>query len=601
MYCLSIFLLISSVLSIPLQQTSLITLRTTTPPPSGGGNVAPVQYRELILEEWSSDPVQPLQSWTLPCSLPGLSAESWTEGHLSPRYPWEDQVWLLCRNIPVNSSFSYSPAPVRYVYINEDGVMDTWAEDITFANATNTLNVIPYWDIEQSLNVFYILAGGTQANGPTSPAKPASARIRVDTGPGLPPDVQGALLSSATGITINQLRILNKTLYGVGLFAGSVGLPNPMIYQIGSEGILPTGTRNPITQIPNFPVILSVWTDPFSGIWWRTGFNRTGYVARHNNSDGSDFVYPLPPSSSAGTLGGTSWSVATARQEGTDFAVYLMNNSNIVKNTYNGLQNGLPYQPVLQAPPGWRYLSAHARNPNIPTPSATSTATATSSASASATASATSSSSASSTSSPTPTASPSTSPTSGPTSSSSPSASASSSSYPSSTPTATRNSQISSEPSPSHSPSSSPSFSNTPSTTPSNGTIPLPPDNAQTNTDELTPGEQTGIGLASVAAICVAGLLLIQFNPTLRNLWTRQFGSSSKHMKKGVSFRNPVSSSDVPITISHNPNVLVQQRLEQLKDLQKQVSLQEINQTSEKSSMDRTKKQFGPVVTGESV
>ena len=117
----------------------------------------------------------------------------------------------------------------------------------------------------------------------------------------------------------------------------------------------------------------------------------------------------------------------------------------------------------------------------------------------------------------------------------------------------------------------------------------------------MSPAEKTGIGLGSIAAVCIAGLLLIQFNPTMKNLWTRQFGSSVKGPKKGVSFRSPVST-DVPITISHNPQVLVQHRLEQLKDLQKQLSKKElVQESSSASTMDKTKKQFGPVIAGESV
>ena len=587
MYCLSIFLLVSSVLSIPLQQTSFISLRTTAPPPSGGGNQPVTIYRELVLEEWDLTQNQLLQSWNLPCTLPGLSTETWQEGHLSARYPWEDQVWLLCRNVPVNSSLNISPAPVVYSFLNEEGVLGTWAEEPLYTNGTNLLNVIPYWDQTQGFTTLYLLGGGTVG----VPAKASIPRIRVDSGQGLPPDTQGALLQSTTGVSINQLRILNNTLYGLGLFLGSTGLPNPTIFQIGSVGSLPTGTRTPTQQIPNFPLILSVWSDPFSDIWWRTGLNRTAYLARHDNNDGSDLVFPLPPSQTSGTLGGVTWRIATARKENSDFAVYLMNNTNIVKNTLNGLQSGLPYEPVLQAPPGWRYLSAHARNPNIPTPSATPTATSTASSSPSSTASSSASTTAIATPSATATSSASASATASPSATSCPTSTGSPSAYPSSSATASRNPEVS--------PDATSSI--TPSTTPSNGTVPLPPDNAQTNTNQLTPEEQTGIGLGSVAAICVAGLLLIQFNPTMKNLWTRQFGSSSKHMKKGVSFRNPISSSDVPITISHNPNVLVQHRLEQLKDLQKQVSLKEINQTSEKSSMDRTKKEFGPVTTGESV
>lgn len=595
MRLLIIATLFQIIFSIPLQLDSLITLRTVLAPKAGGGNTAPPPpYGPLILEEWNTSGL--VQSWTPSCTLPGLSTETWAEGHLSPRYPWSDQVWFLCRNVPVNSSLSTNPAPVVYSYLNEEGTLNTWVEEPLYPNGTNLINIIPYWDETQNLNVFYLLGGGTQANGPTSPAKPAQARIRVDSGPGQPPDAQGSLLLSSTGVTINQIRILNGTLYGTGLFGGSIGIPNPMIFQIGSENNLPTGTRNPSIQIPNFPLVLSVWTDFISPIWWRTGLNRTAYIARHNNSDGSDLVFALPPSPSGGTVGGVSWSIATARQEGSDFAVYLTNSSHILKNTLNGLQNGIPYQPLLQAPPGWRYLSAHARNPNIPSPSSTPTPTSTSTASSSASASSTASSSASAT----PTSSPSA--TSQPTGTSSPSASASASAYSSSTATASRNPDISASQTPTNSPSNSASFSKSPSSTPSNGTIPFPPENNQAESTAITPGEQAGIGLGSIAAICIAGLAMLHYSPTLKNLYTRQFGSSVKGPKQGgVSFRNPISP-DGPITINHNPHAMVQFRLEQLKDLQKQLSTREVNQQPTHVQTDhRTKKQFMPVISGESV
>lgn len=588
---MKIFLFLISLLhtaAAPLEQTSLLTLRSFVAPKAGGGNTPPPPpYSPLILEEWSTTTGALLQEWTAPCTLPGLSTETWTEGRLSPRYPWGDQAWFLCRNVPVNSSFSTSPAPVVYAYLTEDGTLGTWVEEPLYPNATNAVNIIPYSDEAQGLNVFYLLGGGTTANGPSSPAKAAQPRIRVDTGPGTPPDAQGALLTSMTGVTINQLRILNRTLYGTGLFGGSTGIPNPTIFQIGAEGVLPTGTRNPTTQIPNFPLVLSVWTDPFSGLWWRTGLNRTAYVALHNNADGSDQVFAVPPAASAGTLGGLSWTVLTVAQQSN--TVYLTNSSHIVKNTLNGLQNGLPYQPVVQAPAGWRYLSAHARNPQIPTPTATATATATSSSSASASASATATATSSATSSPTASASATATPTSQSTMTPTATSSPSSSSSASSTATATRD--------PAASPSNTPSQTPTPSltSTPSNGTIPGPvPNNAAAGNSPLSAGETAGISLGSVAAICVAGLLMIKFTPSLQRLYIRQFGASSKGMKKGTSFRSVVSS-DVPITISHNPQVLVQQRLEQLKDMQKMISSKQLTEeTASTPSTDRTKKEFLP-------
>lgn len=594
---LVIFTFILQIQSLPLQLNSIVTLRTVVAPRAGGGNTAPPPpYGPLILEEWGSSGL--LQSWSPPCTLPGLSTELWTEGRLSPRYPWQDQVWFLCRNVPVNSSLATNPAPVRYMVLNEEGVLNTCIEDFVYPNGTNVLNILPYNDEAQGLNAFYLLGGGTSANGPASPARPAQPRIRVASDACAPADTEGSLLAFPQGVTINQLRILEGTLYGTGIFqSASGGVPAPTIFQIGAEGVLPTGTRNPTANIAGFPLVLSSWTDPFSGLWWRTGLNRTGYVALYNNSDSTDKVFLLPPSSSAGTLGGVSWSVATARKEGSDFAVYLTNTSHIVKNTLNGLQNGLPYQPVVQAPAGWRYLSAHARNPSLPTPSATSTATASSSASSSASASSTATASATATATTTSSATSSASATARVSSTPSPSASASSSSNPSSTPTATRDPQLS----PGPTASNSPSISFTPSSTPSNGTVPVPPNNAAADTTSLSPGAQTGIGLGSIAAFCIAGLLMIKYSPAVQRLYIQKFGSSVKSAKKGVSFRSPVTA-DVPITISHNPNVLVQQRLEQLKELQKQVSVKEIQQgRSSTMNQDRTKKEFQPVISGESV
>lgn len=585
-----LFLLLSFFLesfAAPLQQTSLITLRTTTVPRGPGGNQPPPQtYGPLVLEEWGSSGL--LQSWTPSCSLAGLSTEVWTEGYLSPRYPWGDQVWFLCRSVPVNSSLSYNPAPVSYMYLSEDGFLNKCVEDFVYPNGTNVLNILPYTDTAQGINVFYLLGGGTIANGPANPPRVAQPRIRVDSGLCAPADTEGSLLGFPQGVSINQLRILDRTLYGTGLFQSSTGgLPQPTIFQIGAEGVLPTGTRNPTANIAGFPLVLSVWTDPLSSIWWRTGLNRTAYVALYNNSDSTDKVFLQPPSSSSGTLGGSSWSVVTARQEGTDFAVYLTNTSHIVKNTLNGLQNNLAYQPVVQAPSGWRYLSAHARNPNLPSPTPTSTATASSTATttSSSSASATSTSSPSATSSATPTASATPSSQSTSTATSSPSSSGSSSATP--TATSSRNPNLSPDPSPSV----------TPSTTPSNGTFPVPPNNNQASSNALSPGAQAGIGLGTIAVVSIAGLLLVKFTPALNKLYIRQFGSSLNYGKNSKPpIRTPVPK-DTQIVINHNPHILVQQRLEQLKQFQKTKFVKEDQQIPTKSpDLDRTKKQFHPVI-----
>ncbi len=601
MRLLALFLFFLEVVSLPLQQTSLISLRTTETPPSTGGNR--ILYKPLVLEEWSFS-YQLVQNWSLPCSLPDISSLTLTEGLLRSSYPFGEGIWFLCRDVPVGSNLSYTPAPVLIMNLQEDGTLLQWASDSTsYPPGTSTNLVYTWYDSIVQNQVFYTL-GGFSTGGPTGQARPAQPRLRMDTGPGTPPDVQGALANIATNVNPTGMSIMTNSLYIPALIPNGTSAPFFSIYQVGTENVLPTSVRSIVSYaVYNEPLMLSVWTFPYIDVVWYTGFNRLPYTARTNFSvtDPSQMtmVFPMPPSSSSGTLGGPTWRVNTARFEGdytsTGETIYLNNGTTIVKNNVAGLAQGLPYENILQAPPGWKFMDLHARVVLLPSPSASSTASATSTATATSSSSPSSSASATSTSTYTPTFSATPSPTSQPSSTGSPSPSASASAYPSSTATASQDPQRSPEP----------SLSSSPSSTPSNGTIPIPPPyNAQTDTNVLSPGAEAGIGLASIAALSIAGLLLIQFNPMLKNLWTQKFGQSLKTPKKGVSFRSPVTA-DVPITIEHNPHVLVQHRLEQLKDLQKQLSMREISHITESNhSLDRTKKEFGPIassISGESV
>ncbi len=585
-----------SCLAAPLQQTSLITLRTTQTQPSAGGNR--VLYKPLILEEWSSA-YQPIQNWSVPCTLPDIGSSTLTEGMLRASYPFGDGLWFLCRDVPVGSNLTYTPAPVLIMNLQENGILQQWASDTTsYPPGTSANEVYTWFDSGLGNQVFYTL-GGFSPPGSTGQARPAQPRIRMDTGPGTPPDLQGALANIATNVNPTGMSIMTNTLYIPALIPNGTSPAFFSIYQVGTENSLPTTVRSVVSYaVFNEPLMLSVWTFPYIDVIWYTGFNRLPYIARTNftvqDPAQMTLVFPQPPSPS-GTLGGAPWRVNTARFEGnyltTGETIYVNNGTSIVKNNVIGLAQGLPYENVLTAPAEWKYLDIHARVVLLPSPSATPSATATGTATptATSTSSPSSSASASTTSTPSPTSTSRATSTSSPSSSSS--ASPSASAYPSSTPTATRDPQRSAEP----------SFSSSPSTTPSNGTIPVPdPNNAQTDTTALSPAEQTGIGLGSVAAVCVAGLLLIQFNPTMKNLWTQKFGKSIKTTKKGVSFRSPVTA-DVPITISHNPHVMVQHRLEQLRELQKQISMKEMEVQQIQPEHDRMKKQFGPVIVGHSV
>lgn len=587
MFSTILLLFLSGVASLPLQQDSLITLRTTESQPSAGGNR--VLYKQLILEEWSSS-YEPLQNWSLPCSLPDLASTTLTEGLLRSSYPFGDGIWFLCRDVPVGSNLSYTPAPTLIMNLQENGFLQQWASDTTSYPAGTSANLVYTWyDSALGNQVFYTL-GGFSPIGSTGPQRPAQPRIRMDTGPGTPPDLQGALANIATNVNPTGMSIMTNTLFIPALLPNGTSTPIFSIFQVGTDNQLPTTVRSIVSYaIYNEPVMLSVWTFPYIDVIWYTGFNRVPYVARTNFSvtDPAQMtlVLPLPPSSS-GSLGVASWRVGSARFEGNYFStgetIYLQNGTHIYKNTVVGLAQGLPYESVIRAPQGWKYLDIHTRVVLLPTPSATPTASATATSSSSATSSPTSTSSASVTS----------------------SLSSTSSSSPSASPSAKVSVSSSSSPSPSSSASASVSQSQnptfTPSSTPSNGTIPIPANNIPGEPTGMTAGEVTGISLGSIAAICVAGLLLLNYSPALKNLYTRQFGSSVKAPKKGLSFRSPVTT-DMPITISHNPHALVQYRLEQLKDLQKQISMRETSIPKQNPDVERTKKQFGPVIAGESV
>ena len=489
------------VLAAPLQQNSLISLRTTQSQPSAGGNV--VLYKQLVLEEWSST-YQFLQNWSVPCTLPDLSTESTTEGILRSRYPYGDGVWFLCRSVPVGANLSYTPAPVDIMYLQEDGQLTQWSSDTTtYPFGTSTNLVLPYYDAAQDFNVFYLLGGG-RPPGPGTQARPVTPRLRIDSGPQTPPDVTGALANIATNVNPTGMSIMENSLYIPAQIPNGTS-PGPLIFVVYlcvPEGTLPTQTRSVVSYaLYNEPFMLSVWTFPFIDTLWFTGFNRLPYLARVNysNTDPAQqvLIFPQPPGSASGTLGGSQWRVNTARFEGayqtTGETVYISNTTNVLRNTVIGLAQGLPYQPTLRAPENWKYMDIHARQVFIPTPSATATATATASASASATSSAVATFTATSSPSSSPSASASATTTGRPTvsaimsMSSSPSASASASA------SSTRNPNVS--------PSKTPS--QTPSTTPSNGTLPIDPGNAVTPEEALSPGAQAGIGLGSVAAVCV--------------------------------------------------------------------------------------------------
>jgi hypothetical protein len=593
---LSLFL---NIVAIPLQPDSLITLRTTQSQPSAGGNV--VLYKQLILEEWSST-YQFVQNWSVPCSLPDLTTQTNTEGILRSRYPLGDGVWFLCRNVPVGANVSYTPAPVNIMYLQEDGQLIQWSSDTTtYAFGTSTNLVLPYYDTTQELNVFYLLGGGVPA-GPGTQPRPVTPRLRIDTGPQTPPDVTGALANIATNVNPTGMTIMENSLYIPALIPNGTS-PGPQIFVVYvcvPEGTLPTQTRSVVSYaLYDEPVMLSVWTFPFIDTLWFTGFNRLPYIARVNYSSTDPaqevFIFPLPPASPSGGLGGSQWRVNTARFEGayqtTGETVYISNTTHVFRNTVIGLAQGLPYQTTLRAPENWKYLDVHARQVFIPTPSASATATASSTALATATTTTTTTTSSSASSTATTT----------PSSSSSASASATATSRPTPSAVATSTNSPSASASASASSTRNPNESPTPSTTPSNGTIPFIPNNLPTSETSLSPGAQAGIGLGTIGVVCVAGLLLLKYSPSLKMLYTRQFGSSIKTPKRHVSFRNPVSA-DAPITISHNPQVLVQHRLEQLKDLQRQISIREVAQSRAiQPNAERVKKEFGPTVTGQSV
>lgn len=570
-----------SVFTLPLQQSSLISLRTTSSSPSGG-NQSPLVYRELLLEEWSST-YEFVQNWSVPCTLPGISSETLTEGLLRSRYPFGDGIWFLCRDVPVGNNISYTPAPVLMMNLQEDGNLIQWASDTTsYPAGTSTNMVLNWYDSILDNYVFYLLGGLKPAGAGTLP-RPAQPRLRIDTGPGTPPDVQGALANIATNVNPTAMTIMTDSLYIPAVIPNATASSFFSIYLVGTENTLPINTRSVVSYaVYNEPLMLSVWTFPFIDVIWYTGFNRVPYLARTNFSitDPSQMtiVLPLPASSSSGTLGGPSWRVSTARFEGdyysTGDTVYLNNGTDIYKNTIVGLVQGLPYQSVLHSPPGWKFMDVHARQLFLPSPTATPTASSTSSASATATASASATA--------TTTASASSSSTSSPTSTSTVSASVSSS--------------FSSQPT--YSSSASSSASSSPSATSSKGLPPPVPPTPDANSvvDNISPGGAVGITFGTILGSVGMALLIFRFVPGLRSHFVRFFGMSSSNFPKNLPKRKGIVSG-MPMEISQNPYAIAQQRVEQLRSFQKKNADTELK----KYASSRSKKEFAPTQTTEVV
>ena len=590
MHLLLLLLFLTQVVSIPLQQSSLVTLRTTQSQPSAGGNN--ILYKPLLLEEWSSN-YQFLQSWSVPCTLPDLSTESLSEGLIRSRYPNGDGIWFLCRDVPVGSNLSYTPAAVLIMNLQEDGNLIQWASDSTsYPPGTSANSVYTWYDSSLDNYIFYML-GGYRPPSPGTPPRPSQPRIRIDTGPGTPPDLQGALANIATNVNPTGLSIMTDSLYVPALIPNGTSLPFFSIYLVGTENTLPTAVRSIVSYaVFDAPQMLSVWTFPFVDTIWFTGFNRLPYLARTNFSIDDPaqmtMVFSLPSGSSSGAIGGINWRVSSARFEGnyytTGETIYINNGTNIVKNTVQGLATGLPYQPTIASPPGWKFLDAHARSVNLPTPTPSATATSTATPSASGTSTTTSTS------------------TSSPSASSSASSSTTASSSSTASGTPASSSSPTSSPSPSASPSSTstqqspqPVRSSTPSPSPSNGSIPFQPDNSQKSSTTLTTAEQTGIGLGTIGAICVAGLALMHFNPSIKRLYIRKFGAKSiKKPKASPTVRNKILN-DMPIVINHNPNILVQQRIQQLQQFSR-LQVRENLEPTRINFGEKHKKQFAPVV-----
>lgn len=591
---LPFFLTFLSAFSAPLQPDSLVSLRTTVSQPSAGGNS--ILYKELILEEWNSNPVLLLQTWTPNCTLPDIQTESLREGLLRSRFPYGDGVWFLCRNVPVNTTFSTQIAPLVIMNLQENGEMIQYATDTNaYPGGTTTNLVLPYWDIINNRNVFYILGGAVQASIGTPP-RPSQPRIRIDSGSGTPPEIQGVLATYPAGVNPVSLSIMTDSLFMPALVPNGTSIAFFAVYLVGQDNNLPTGTRNSVSfALPTAPQMLSSWTFPSIDTLWYTAINRLPYLARTNFTESDPtkqtLVFTLPGGGPSGTLGGITWRINTARFEGEYFTtgetVYISNGSSIVKNTVLGLTTGVSYQLVATAPTGWRFMDVHARSVNLPSPTPTPTATATM------------------TSSMTPIATETSSMT--PTSTATTSATMSSTITPtttatmSSTPTTTQTSSSSSSASHSADPpvtlSPSPTISVSPS--PSNGTIPNP---ANIPTSKvLTPGEEAGISIGAIAAVVITGIALIKYTPSLQKLYIRQFGSKMGN-RPAKTFKAPIRlSKDVPITISHNPHILVQQRIEQLKQFNKQRLNKDPLETIRGNVNERHKKEFLPTISGASV
>lgn len=635
MWFTTLFLLFLRVIAAPLDPMGTITLRTLTSSASNG----PPTYKQLILEEWSAQN-QLTQTWTPPCTLTGLSTEYYTEGILRSRYPFLDGIWFLCRDVPIGAPFSYSPAPVMIMNLEEFGFLRVYSSDnTTYPNSTTVNMVLPFFNETLGATIFYLTGGAAPASYP-NPSRPLQPRIRVDYIPRAPPppaNFAGPLATLTSAILPSGLTIMTDSLYMPSLVT-NFSIVTPTVYLMGIENSLPAGLRTPFrsslfTGIA--PQMLSFWSFPLVDIMWYTYFSLVPMIARTNfnttDITQKTLTFPLPTSSSSGTIGGSSWRIVSGKYDMNNAEViYISNGTMIMFNTLESLQRGQPFQLSLFAPSGYKFLDAYARSPNIlppifPSPSAaptrtpTPTVTRTSSRSASPSFTPTSSitssrtPSFSQTPSITPSVSSSNTPTRSlsatPTLSATPSSSASSSS--SQTPTSTITPSISASVTSSVSPGTIPSASSTMTTAPTTSSTPSnsitssvtpsasgsvvvpPPANKNKETSTMVEvGVGTGVSVAVVAILGAFGFIAFRRIPAFRTYYIRTFGARAPKIPATSRIKPKQGGRD--IEISENPFMLSQARAIQLREMQENMSLP----SSRPRSLSKTKKEFTPNMSG---
>jgi hypothetical protein len=318
-------------------KNSIISLRTIQ-----GSNY---NYKPIIIDEYIIDSPEwrISQSWYIPSNyepsgkIPCTILNS--DGFINTRYPYNDQIWFMCRQVVANNSASYNSSNTIINYIDENGNLNLLNKVPYFSNGTSLNTILPNYDYINEIYNIYLIG-------------PNNAKILVYNNPDQAPIINDNLVN---GPNLQNYYILNNTLFALGNNRNN-------LYQIGQPNNLPR-------QSSSYSIFKSgyfggnLFEEAYNVFWYQYFIGKVFKILRTNFTTNSTDIFSFPITSSR-SIGGSQWSLMGGRYEMGEFVIYISNTTSILRNTYNNLIKSFPFIKVFNIPTGWISKSLIIRNIN---------------------------------------------------------------------------------------------------------------------------------------------------------------------------------------------------------------------------------------------